>query len=70
MGQCKDLATSSVLGTILSPDELMQAFTDEYDHRSLGKTPKRDENAAFTATEGSRRKGKGPMRTPRLMKTT
>ena len=50
-------ATPSVLGTVLSPDELMQAFTDEYDCRSFGKTPKRDENAAFSAAEGSGRKG-------------
>jgi hypothetical protein len=50
-------ATSSVLGTVLSSDELMQAFTDEYDHRSFGKAPKRDENAAFSAAEGSGRKG-------------
>ena len=28
-------ATSSVLGTILSLDELMQAFTDEYDRQNL-----------------------------------
>ncbi len=32
--------TSSVLGTILSPDELMNAFTDEYDRRNLGKSSK------------------------------
>jgi hypothetical protein len=50
-------ATSSVLGTILSSDELMQAFTNEYDRRSFGKAPKRDENAAFSAAEGSGRKG-------------
>ena len=27
--------TASVVGTILSPDELMQAFIDEYDRRNL-----------------------------------
>ena len=52
-------ATSSVVGTVLSPDELMQALTDEYERRSLGKPPKREENAAFSAAEGSGRKGKG-----------
>ena len=50
-------ATSSVLGTILSPDELMQALTDESDRRSLRKSPKQDrtkttENVAFNAEEG------------------
>ena len=52
-------ATSSVLGTVLSPDELMQAFADEYDRRSLGKTSKKEENAAFSAAEGGWKKGKG-----------
>jgi len=53
-------ATSSVLGTVLSPDELMQAFTDEYDRRSLGKSSKKEEeNAAFSTEEGSGRKGNG-----------
>ena len=28
-------ATASVIGTILSSDELMQAFIDEYDRRNL-----------------------------------
>ena len=53
-------ATSSVLGTVLSPDELMQAFTDEYDHRSLRKSSKKEEeNAAFSTEEGNGRKGNG-----------
>jgi hypothetical protein len=53
-------ATSSVLGTVLSPDELMQAFTDEYDRRSLGKSSKKEEeNAAFSTEEGNGRKGNG-----------
>jgi hypothetical protein len=53
-------ATSSVLGTVLSPDELMNAFTDEYDRRSLSKTPKKEEeNAAFSTEEGNGRKGNG-----------
>jgi hypothetical protein len=55
-------ATSSVLGTVLSPDELMQAFTDEYDRRNLGKSSKKEEeNTAFSAEDsnsnGSSRKG-------------
>jgi hypothetical protein len=53
-------ATSSVLGTVLSPDELMNAFTDEYDRRSLGKSSKKDEeNAAFSTEDGNGRKGNG-----------
>jgi hypothetical protein len=53
-------ATSSVLGTVLSPDELMQAFTDEYDRRNLGKSSKKvEENVAFSTEEGNGRKGNG-----------
>ena len=56
-------ATSSVLGTVLSPDELMNAFTDEYDRRSLGKSSKKEEeNAAFSTEEGNGRKGNGQKR--------
>jgi hypothetical protein len=51
-------ATSSVLGTILSPDELMLAFTDEYDRRNVGKSSKKEENVAFSAEDGNER-GKG-----------
>jgi len=51
-------ATSSVLGTVLSPDELMQAFSDEYDRRNIGKSSKKEEeNAAFSTEEGNGRKG-------------
>ena len=51
-------ATSSVLGTVLSPDELIQAFTDEYERRNIGKSSKREEeNAAFSTEEGNGRKG-------------
>jgi len=51
-------ATSSVLGTVLSPDELMQAFTDEYEHQNIGKSSKREEeNTAFSTEEGNGRKG-------------
>ena len=42
-------ATSSVLGTFLSPDDLMHTITDEYERRNLGRTAKREENVAFTA---------------------
>ncbi len=55
-------ATSSVLGMILSPNDLMQAFTDEYEHRNLGKSSKRDENTenvAFSTNEGNGWKGNG-----------
>jgi hypothetical protein len=52
-------ATASIVGTILSPNELMQAFTDENNRRNLGKTPKRDENIAFSAEEGNERKVNG-----------
>jgi len=55
-------ATSSVLGTILSPDDLMQAFTDEYVHRNLGKLSKQEEsteNVAFSTNKGNRWKGNG-----------
>jgi len=51
-------ATSSVLETVLSPDELMQAFSDEYDRRNLGRSSKKEEeNAAFSTEEGNGRKG-------------
>jgi len=40
-------ATSSVLGTYLSPDDLMQTISDEYDRRNLGRTSKREEDDAF-----------------------
>jgi len=49
-------ATLSVLGTILSPDDLMQAFTDEYDHQNLGRLSKWEEsteNVAFSMNEGN-----------------
>jgi hypothetical protein len=54
-------ATSSVLGTFLTPDDLMQTITDEYDRRTLGKTIKKEENVAFQASDegGSGEKGKG-----------
>jgi hypothetical protein len=48
-------ATSSVLGTILSPDELMLAFTDEYDRQNVGKSSKKEENVAFSAKDGNER---------------
>ena len=54
-------ATSSVLGTFLTPDNLMQTISDEYDRRNLGRTSKREENVAFHAGE-SGRKGKSTLK--------
>ena len=54
--------TSSVLGMILSPDDLMQAFTNENERRNLGKSSKWDENTenvAFSMNEGNGWKGNG-----------
>ena len=51
--------TSSIVGTVLSSDELIQALTDEYDHRNLAKGSEKDENVAFSAAEGNKKfKGK------------
>jgi hypothetical protein len=54
-------ATSSVLGTFLTPDDLMQTISDEFDRRNLGRTAKKEENVAFHAGEGSR-KGKSMLK--------
>ena len=51
-------ATSSVLGTVLSTDELMQTITDEYERRNIGKGSKKEENLAFSANESRGKKGK------------
>ncbi|KJA26562.1 hypothetical protein HYPSUDRAFT_125296, partial [Hypholoma sublateritium FD-334 SS-4] len=43
-------ATSSVLGTTMSADDLMQTLTDEYERRTLNakaSSSKKEENAAF-----------------------
>src|ERR1700688_411057 len=56
-------ATSSVLGTFLSPDDLMHTITDEYDRRTLGRTSKREENVAFYSNDDG---GKGKKRRPEL----
>lgn len=50
-------ATASMMGTILAPDNLMQAFSDEFERRSLGKGIKKEENVAFSAVEGGGKKG-------------
>jgi len=42
-------ATSGVLGSFLTPDDLMQTISDEYDRRNLGRTAKKEENVAFHA---------------------
>ena len=47
-------ATSSVLRTFLSPDDLMHTITNEYKRRNLGKTSKQEENAAFHAEDEGR----------------
>jgi hypothetical protein len=52
-------ATSSVLGTFLSSDDLMQTITDEYDRRTLGRTSKKEENVAFYSSDDG---GKGKKR--------
>ena len=53
-------ATSSVLGTFLSPDDLMQTITDEYECRNLGRLSKKEENIAFAA-EDEGRKGRSAL---------
>jgi len=50
-------ATSGVLGSFLTPDDLMQTISDEYDHRNLGRTAKKEKNVAFHTGDSSR-KGK------------
>ena len=54
-------AASSVLGTFLTPDDLMTTISDEYDRRNLGRTSKKEENVAFHAGESSR-KGKSALK--------
>ena len=56
-------ATSSILGTFLSPDDLMHTITDEYDHQTLGRTSKREENVTFYSNDDG---GKGKKRRPEL----
>jgi len=53
-------ATSSVLRTFLSPDDLMHTITDEYEHRNLGRLSKKEENIAFAA-EDEGRKGRSAL---------
>jgi hypothetical protein len=53
-------ATSSVLGTTLSADELMLTVTDEYERRLLRKNgTKDDKDVAFYSKDSSRWKGRG-----------
>jgi len=54
-------ATSSVLGTFLSSDDLMQTISDESDHRNLGRTSKKKENVAFHVEDNSA-KGKSALK--------
>ena len=46
-------ATSSVLGTFLSPDDLMQTISDEHDRRNVGRTSKKEESIAFHVGDNS-----------------
>jgi transposase InsO family protein len=53
-------ATSSVLGSQLSADDLMLAITEEYERRALkAKAGKKDDNAAFSADAGPSKGNKG-----------
>jgi len=53
-------ATSSVLGTSLSADELMSTITNEYERRLLtGKESRKDENIAFHSNAGPLKGRKG-----------
>jgi hypothetical protein len=48
-------ATSSVLGTTMSADELMLTVTEEYERRNLkNKTGKKDENTAFYSNDSTK----------------
>ena len=49
-------ATSSIIGTYLSLDDLMHTVTNKHDCRSLGKSSKKEENAAFYAGGGKGKK--------------
>ncbi|KAG6838393.1 hypothetical protein H0H87_003170, partial [Tephrocybe sp. NHM501043] len=40
-------ATSSILGTTLTPNKLMQTITEEYKHRALKSKGVKEENATF-----------------------
>ncbi|KAG6843782.1 hypothetical protein H0H87_000531, partial [Tephrocybe sp. NHM501043] len=66
-------AMSSILGTSLSPDELMQTITEEYKHCALKSKGVKEENAAFFAggkghggadcwASSSSKEGQGPKR--------
>jgi len=52
-------ATSSVLGTTLSSNDLFKSITDEYDRRQIGKATKKEENVAFYSNDGGRGGGGG-----------
>lgn len=48
-------ATSSVLGTNLSPEDLMLSIIEEYEHHALKtKGNKKEENAAFHSNDGGK----------------
>ncbi|PPQ72520.1 hypothetical protein CVT25_004305 [Psilocybe cyanescens] len=53
-------ATSSVLSTTLTAENLMHTVTEEFDRRSLGsKGAKREENAAFFSNDSAQGSGSG-----------
>ena len=52
-------ATSSVMGKYMSSDDLLLSVTEEYDRRVLGRGGKKEENAAFTASESGGSRGAG-----------
>ena len=53
-------ATSSVISTFLSPDEVMQTITEEYDRRCLGKGGKKEENVVFHAGDNGSKGKRNP----------
>ena len=49
-------ATATMMRMILASDNLMQAFSDRFEWRSLTKGVKKEENVAFSAIEGGAKK--------------
>jgi hypothetical protein len=56
-------ATSSVMGTHLSADDLMLSITEEYKRRALkSKGGKKDDNAAFYSSDAGRSRDGGSVK--------
>jgi len=53
-------ATLSVLGSVLSSDNLMQMIMDEYECRNLGRGSKKEDNVAFSANDGGESQSRNP----------